>query len=76
MNSSLFLVLGLAACVTHAAYPMFDVVDYEPKAERCCHCKTGLDHKKTKIEAIGNKEVRVIIVPTYGSCSGADKNHF
>ena len=76
MNPSLFLVLALAACVAHADYPIFDEVDYEPNKERCCHCKTGLNRIKTKIEAIGNKKVRVTIVPTYGTCSGPDRNHF
>ena len=76
MNSSLFLVLALAACVAHAAYPIFDAVDYEPKAERCCHCKTGLNRLKTKIEPIGNKKVRVTIVPTYGTCTGIDRKQF
>ena len=72
MNSSVLLVLALAACA--AAYPMFDIV--EPEIEQCCHCKTGLDRKNTKIEAIGNSKVRVTIVPTYGTCTGPDRRHF
>ena len=73
---SIFLVLALAVCVAHAAYPIFDLVDYEQSAERCCHCKTGLNRLKTKIEAIGNRKVRVTVVPTYGTCTGPDRKNF
>ena len=73
MNPCVLLVLALAACA--AATTDFGEIA-SPRAERCCHCRTGLDLTVTKIEAIGNMKARATVKPTFGTCTGIDRKYF